>query len=167
MKNKTNLLTDKILKYLETLAHKPKLLTELKKINKKYINFEKFIQDYEEFINSELKSVEVSGNSYDDRIFELIISRLEKLNNYKKLSVRIYLEVQKNNKYLFIIYRNFNNYISKHLNSPIEKSIIYILYAFAFNTWIEDDKNLEKTMSSIGKNLNISKKILSRLNLND
>jgi len=85
LKNKIHYLTDKELKSLENLAHSEKIYSSLKKIDKDYNDFSKFIYAYEIYVNKNLFKVHNSPNSIEDKIFESIISRLEFLNNYKKL----------------------------------------------------------------------------------
>jgi|TARA_B100000787_G_scaffold170041_2_gene163602 hypothetical protein len=159
LKNKIHYLTDKELKSLENLAHSEKIYSSLKKIDKDYNDFSKFIYAYEIYVNKNLFKVHNSPNSIEDKIFESIISRLEFLNNYKKLSLKIYLESQKNSRYFLILSKSLNNYFSNYSNNLFNKSIMLSLYAVSFNIWIEDNKELDKTMSFLGNSLDYLKKI--------
>ena len=70
-------------------------------INKDYSNFDNFITDFEGYINKKLITAKKNNYSTEDMIFDSIINRLELLNNYKKIAIRIFLESQKNNRYFF------------------------------------------------------------------
>lgn len=159
MKNNALKLTDKKLKSLNLISSSPKLLSQIRKIDKRYNDFKNFIIDYEKFINSNLAKIDIQNYSYEDAIFELIINRLEFLSKYKKLSIKIYLECQKNNQYFFIITPYLNKYFNSISNRFFDKFLIVGLYAFSFNLWIEDDSSLDKTMASLGMGIEYIKKI--------
>ena len=93
-----------------------------------------------------------------------IISRLEYLNNYKKLSTMIFLQAQKNNNYFLILSKYLNEYFSTYSNNIINKAVMFSLYTISFNIWIEDNEELDKTMSFLGNSLDYLKKIKPFLN---
>ena len=92
-------------------------------------------------------------------IFDSIINRLELLNNYKKIAIRIFLESQKNNRYFLVLSKFIYTYFSSKFSSYPEKVIVIPLYGLSFNVWIEDNDNLDKTMSFLGNSMNYIKKI--------
>ena len=89
--NKTNL------KKLNNIAHLKSFHTKIKSVNSDYDDFNNFIKDFEYFISTELKTP-ANDLSLEDKIFEGIINRLDFLNNYKNITLRIYLESQKKPK---------------------------------------------------------------------
>ena len=156
--NKTNL------KKLNKVAHLRSFHTKIKSVNSEYYDFNIFIRDFEYFISTELKTP-ANDLSLEDKIFEGIINRLEILNNYKNITLRIYLESQKKPKYFLNLSKNINTYFSLFLNTHFEKIISNIIYVYAFNVWIEDNNNLDKTMASIGnafENINRLKSFISK-----
>jgi len=108
--NKTNL------KKLNTMAHLKSFPSKIKSISSDYQDLNIFIKDFENFISTELK-VPSKDLSTQDKIFEGIINRLDILNDYKNLTLRIYLESQKKPKYFLNLSKNINNYFNLFLNS--------------------------------------------------
>ena len=156
--NKSNL------KKLNNIAHLNNFSSKIKSINSEYRDFNIFIKDFEYFISSELK-IPAKDLSFQDKIFEGIINRLDFLNNYKNITLRIYLESQKKPKYFLNLSKNINDYFNLFLNTHIEKTISNIIYVYAFNIWIEDNNSMDKTMASIGHafdNINKLKSIVSK-----
>ena len=141
--NKTNL------KKLNTLAHLKSFPSKIKSINSEYQDLNIFIKDFEGFISTELK-IPAKNLSFQDKIFEGIINRLDFLNDYKNIALRVYLESQKKPKYFINLSKNINNYFNLFLNSHVEKIISNIIYLYAFNVWIEDNNSMDKTMASVG-----------------
>ena len=158
MKN-NKILTDRQLSALNSIAHKDQFHKALIRINKDYSNFENFITSFEKYVNKKLLTIKKNKYSFDDNLFDSIINRLEILNKHKKIALRIYLESQKNNKYFLILTRSIHEYFSLQFNSLTQTGIVIVIYALAFNIWIEDDKGLDKTMSFLGKTLDFLKKI--------
>ena len=159
MKNNYKILTKSQLKLINDNAHRSNFFISLKKIDKEFINFNNFINAYEIHINNNLLSKKNIDSNFEDTLFESIISRLEHLDNYKKITLKIYLESQKNTKYFFTLSHYLNSYFSNFTNSIFEKSLMMSLYAISFQVWIEDDNDLEKTMSFLGNSLEQIKKI--------
>ena len=94
--NKTNL------KKLNSMAHLKSFPSKIKSISSDYQDLNIFIKDFENFISTELK-VPSKDLSTQDKIFEGIINRLDFLNDYKNITLRIYLESQKKPKYFLNI----------------------------------------------------------------
>jgi len=92
-------------------------------------------------------------------LFDSIITRLEILDKHKKIALRIYLESQKNNRYFLVLTKSIHEYFSNQFNSSPQIGIAIVTYALSFNIWIEDDKDLDKTMSFLGKTIDYIKKI--------
>ena len=152
--NKTNL------KKLDSFAHLKIFYTKIKSVNSEYQDFNIFIKDFENFISTELKTP-ANDLSLQDKIFEGIVNRLDLLNNYKNITLRIYLESQKKPKYFLNLSKNINNYFNLFLNSYSDKIISNIIYLYAFNVWIEDNNSMDKTMASIGNALDNINKVKS------
>ena len=141
--NKTNL------KKLNDISHLNSFLSKIKSINSSYINFEYFINDFEKYISNEL-NIPSKKLSFEDKVFEGIINRLDFLNDFKNLTLRIYLESQKKPKYFLILSKHINSYFNLFLRNRFEKTIVNFIYVYSFNIWIEDNENMDKTMAAIG-----------------
>ena len=165
MKNKnTQNLNKSNLKKLNNIAHLKSFPSKIKSVNSVYQDFNIFIRDFEYFISTELKAPS-KDLSTQDKIFEGIINRLDFLNNYKNITLRIYLESQKKPKYFLNLSKNINDYFNLFLNTHIEKTISHVIYVYAFNVWIEDNNSMDKTMASIGNafdNLNRLKSFMRK-----
>ena len=149
MKKKTQNLNKTNLKKLNTIAHLKSFPSKIRLINSEYQDFNIFVKDFENFVSTELK-IPSKDLSLQDKIFEGIINRLDFLNDYKNITLRIYLESQKKPKYFLNLSKNINNYFNLFLNSHVEKITSNIIYFYAFNVWIEDNNSMDKTMASIG-----------------
>lgn len=158
MKN-NNILTDRQLSSLNSIAHNDKFHKALIKINKDYSNFENFITSFEKYVNKKLLTIKKNKYSFDDKLFDSIITRLEILDKHKKIALRIYLESQKKNRYFLVLTKSIHEYFSHHFNSPPQTGIAIVAYVLTFNIWIEDDNDLDKTMSFLGKTIDYIKKI--------
>tara|TARA_A100001011_G_scaffold272933_1_gene282232 strand:- start:2608 stop:3105 length:498 start_codon:yes stop_codon:yes gene_type:complete len=161
---KSQKLNKRNLKKLNDIAHLKSFPTKIKSLNIKYEDFDLFINDFEYFISTELKTPS-KDLSLEDKIFEGIINRLDFLNYYKNITLRIYLESQKKPKYFLNLLKNINIYFNSFLITNFEKTISNIIYFYAFNVWVEDNNNMDKTMASIGnafENINRLKSFLKK-----
>lgn len=164
VRNKLQNLNNVNLKKLNAFAHLKNFPSKIKSINPEYQDFNIFIKDFEYFISTKLK-IPHEDLSSQDKIFEGIVNRLDFLNDYKNITLRIYLESQKNFKYFLNLSKNINKYFNLFLNTNFEKIISNVIYLYAFNVWIEDNENMDKTMASIGHafdNINNVKSFISK-----
>ena len=164
MRKKTQNLNKTNLKKLNSMAYLKSFPSKIKSISSEYQDLNIFIKDFEKFISTELK-IPAKELSLQDKIFEGIINRLDFLNDYKNITLRIYLESQKKPKYFLNLSKNINNYFNLFLNSNVEKIISNMIYLYAFNVWIEDNNSMDKTMASIGNafdNLNQLKSFFNK-----
>ena len=164
MTKKTQNLNKTNLKKINSFAHLKNFPSKIKSINSEYQDLNIFIKDFENFISTELK-IPAKNLSLQDKIFEGVINRLDFLNDYKNITLRIYLESQKKPIYFFNLSKNINNYFNLFLNSNVEKIISNMIYLYAFNVWIEDNNSMDKTMASIGHafdNINKLKSLISK-----
>ena len=152
--NKSNL------KDLNNFAHLGNFPKKLKTFNSNYENFESFLEDFEKYLENQIEVPSSKLNS-QDRIFEGIVNRLDVLSDFKKIVIRIYLESQKNPRLLIILNKYIHKYFSSFLKSPINLGTSYLIYIYAFNIWIEDDENMDKTMAAIGNSFEGINKIKS------
>ena len=152
--NKSNLID------LNNFAHLGNFQKKLKTFNSDYENLERFIDDFEKYLETQIKSPSLKLNS-QDRIFEGIVNRLDILSDFKKIAIRIYLESQKNPRLLIILNKYIRKYFSGFLKSPITLGTSYLIYIYSFNIWIEDDENMDKTMAAIGNSFDGINKIKS------
>ena len=160
---KKKVLNKVFLSQINKIAHSSKLFIQLKKFNKDYSNFDIFIDDFEIFLADKI-DIPSKDLSYQDRIFEGIILRLDYLLEYKNLVIKIYLESQKNPKYFLTINKYLTKYFKNYLKSPIEYTTAYAIYVYAFNIWIEDTNAMDKTMAAIGNSFEGLNKIKIFLN---
>ena len=147
LKNKA--LNKSNLKDLNNFAHLGNFPKKLKTFNSNYENFESFLEDFEKYLENQIETPSSKLNS-QDRIFEGIVNRLDILSDFKKIVIRIYLESQKNPKLLITLNKHIHKYFIGFLKSPISLGTSYLIYIYAFNIWIEDDENMDKTMAAIG-----------------
>ena len=152
--NKSNL------KDLNNLAHLGNFPKKLKTFKSDYVNLESFINDFEKYIETQIETPSLKLNT-QDRIFEGIVNRLDILSDFKKIVIRIYLESQKNPKLLLTLNKYIHKYFSSFIKSPINLGTSYLIYVYAFNIWIEDDENMDKTMAAIGNSFEGINKIKS------
>ena len=160
---KKKVLNKVFLSQINKIAHSSKLFTQLKKFNKDYSNFDIFIDDFEIFLADKI-DIPSKDLSSKDRIFEGIILRLDYLLEYKNLVIKIYLESQKNPKYFLTINKYLTKYFKNYLKSPLEYTTAYAIYVYAFNIWIEDTNEMDKTMAAIGNSFEGLNKIKTFLN---
>ena len=152
--NKSNL------KDLNNFAHLGNFPKKLKTFKSDYENLERFIDDFEIYLETQIETPSLKLNT-QDRIFEGIVNRLDILSEFKKIVIRIYLESQKNPKLLITLNKYIHKYFSGFLNSPISLGTSYLIYIYSFNIWIEDDENMDKTMAAIGNSFESINKIKS------
>ena len=157
---KKKLLNNSGLKDLNNFAHLGNFPKKLKTFNSDYENLERFIDDFEKYVETQIETPSLKLNT-QDRIFEGIVNRLDALSDFKKIVNRIYLESQKNPKLLITLNRYIHKYFSSFLKSPISLGTSYLIYIYAFNIWIEDDENMDKTMAAIGNSFEGINKIKS------
>ena len=157
---KNKVLNKSNLKVLNNFAHLGNFQKKLKTFNSDYDNFERFIDDFEKYLETQIDTPSLKLN-LQDKIFEGIVNRLDVLSEYKKIVMRIYLESQKNPKLLITLNKSIHKYFSSFLKSPISLGTSYLIYIYAFNIWIEDDENMDKTMAAIGNSFEGINKIKS------
>ena len=158
LKNKA--LNKSNLKDLNNFAHLGNFSKKLKTFNSNYENFERFLEDFEKYLETQIELPSLKLNS-QDKIFEGIVNRLDVLSNFKKIVIRTYLESQKNPKLLITLNKYIHKYFTSFLKSPINLGTAYLIYIYAFNIWIEDDENMDKTMAAIGNSFEGINKIKS------
>ena len=146
---KSNKLTISHLKKLNNIAHSEKFLHKIKILDKRYADFENFLEDLEITLNSKI-AIPGKMLNLQDKIFEGITNRLDCLYEIKNIAIRIYLESQKKPKYFLTLSKSINLYFSKFLNHPLEIAMAFAVYGIAFNSWIEDNEDMDKTMAVIG-----------------
>ena len=162
LKNKA--LNKSNLKDLNNFAHLGSFQKKLKTLNSNYENIESFLVDFEKYLETQIETPSSNLNS-QDRIFEGIVNRLDVLSDFKKIVIRIYLESQKNPKLFITLNKFIHKYFSSFLKSPISLGTSYLIYIYAFNIWIEDDENMDKTMAAIGNSFEGINKIKSLIKI--
>jgi len=157
---KKKALNKTFLKKINEIAHLSSFTKKIGTFNSNYIDLDKFINDFEIFMSDTIETPP-KNLSNQDKIFEGIIYRLDALSDYKNITLKIYLESQKNPKYFLTINKYIHNFFKSFLNSQIDISKAYIIYFYAFNVWIEDNNSMDKTMAAIGNSFNAINKFQS------
>ena len=157
---KNKVLNKSNLKDINNFAHLGNFQKKLKTFKSDYENLERFIDDFEKYLETQIETPSLKLNT-QDRIFEGIVNRLDILSDFKKIVIRIYLESQKNPKLLITLNKYIHKYFSSFIKSPISLGTSYLIYVYAFNIWIEDDENMDKTMAAIGNSFEGINKIKS------
>ena len=149
---------------LKSLAKENK--SDLESIKIFFKNKSEFLESFSEMIdNKVLASIdkdEFNKNSIKDNLFELIMLRFENLNHYKT-GLKILLsdlkkspvELKKIMKKvmdsmdLFLEIANVKN---NYLMDFIKVNIIFIIYSYVFNVWLDDQSSeMSKTMAELDK----------------
>ena len=149
---------------LKSLAKENK--SDLESIKNFFKNKSQFLVSFSEMIDNKvlanIDKDEFNKNSIKDNLFELIMLRFENLNPYKT-GLKILLsdlkkspvELKKIMKKvldsmdLFLEIANVKN---NYLMDFIKVNIIFIIYSYVFNVWLDDQSSeMSKTMAELDK----------------
>ena len=149
---------------LKSLAKENK--SDLESIKIFFKNKSQFLESFSEMIDNKvlanIDKDEFNKNSIKDNLFELIMLRFENLNHYKT-GLKILLsdlkkspvELKKIMKKvldsmdLFLEIANVKN---NYLMDLIKVNIIFIIYSYVFNVWLDDQSSeMSKTMAELDK----------------
>lgn len=149
---------------LKSLAKENK--SDLESIKIFFKNKSQFLESFSEMIDNKvlanIDKDEFNKNSIKDNLFELIMLRFENLNHYKT-GLKILLsdlkkspvELKKIMKKvldsmdLFLEIANVKN---NYLMDFIKVNIIFIIYSYVFNVWLDDQSSeMSKTMVELDK----------------
>jgi len=149
---------------LKSLAKENK--SDLESIKIFFKNKSQFLESFSEMIDNKvlanIDKDEFNKNSIKDNLFELIMLRFENLNHYKT-GLKILLsdlkkspvELKKIMKKvldsmdLFLEIANVKN---NYLMDFIKVNIIFIIYSYVFNVWLDDQSSeMSKTMAELDK----------------
>jgi len=149
---------------LKNLAKENK--SDLESIKIFFKNKSQFLESFSEMIDNKvlanIDKDEFNKNSIKDNLFELIMLRFENLNHYKT-GLKILLsdlkkspvELKKIMKKvldsmdLFLEIANVKN---NYLMDFIKVNIIFIIYSYVFNVWLDDQSSeMSKTMVELDK----------------
>ena len=149
---------------LKSLAKENK--SDLESIKNFFKNKSQFLESFSEMIDNKvlanIDKEEFNKNSIKDNLFELIMLRFENLNHYKT-GLKILLsdlkkspvELKKIMKKvldsmdLFLEIANVKN---NYLMDFIKVNIIFIIYSYVFNVWLDDQSSeMSKTMVELDK----------------
>ena len=149
---------------LKSLAKENK--SDLESIKIFFKNKSQFLESFSEMIDNKvlanIDKEEFNKNSIKDNLFELIMLRFENLNHYKT-GLKILLsdlkkspvELKKIMKKvldsmdLFLEIANVKN---NYLMDFIKVNIIFIIYSYVFNVWLDDQSSeMSKTMAELDK----------------
>lgn len=149
---------------LKNLAKENK--SDLESIKIFFKNKSQFLESFSEMIDNKvlanIDKDEFNKNSIKDNLFELIMLRFENLNHFKT-GLKILLsdlkkspvELKKIMKKvldsmdLFLEIANVKN---NYLMDFIKVNIIFIIYSYVFNVWLDDQSSeMSKTMAELDK----------------
>ena len=149
---------------LKNLAKENK--SDLESIKIFFKNKSQFLESFSEMIDNKvlanIDKDEFNKNSIKDNLFELIMLRFENLNHFKT-GLKILLsdlkkspvELKKTMKKvldsmdLFLEIANVKN---NYLMDFIKVNIIFIIYSYVFNVWLDDQSSeMSKTMVELDK----------------
>ena len=135
---------------------------------------ESFSEMIDEQVIKEVDIDEFNQNSVKDNLFELMMTRFEKLNPFKGALKIIFQELQSQpiilkrlTKKIFDsmdLFLELSNAKNNYIFDILKLNIIFIIYGYTFKVWLDDSsKDMSKTMAEIDKWLshaeNISEKI--------
>ena len=149
---------------LKSLAKENK--SDLESIKIFFKNKSQFLESFSEMIDNKvlanIDKEEFNKNSIKDNLFELIMLRFENLNQYKtglkillsdlkKSPVELKKIIKKvlDSMDLFLEIANVKN---NYLMDFIKVNIIFIIYSYVFNVWLDDQSSeMSKTMAELDK----------------
>ena len=162
---------------LKNLAKENK--SDLESIKFFFKNKSQFLESFSEMIDNKvlanIDKDEFNKNSIKDNLFELIMLRFENLNHYKT-GLKILLsdlkkspvELKKIMKKvldsmdLFLEIANVKN---NYLMDFIKVNIIFIIYSYVFNVWLDDQSSeMSKTMAELDKWLSKAEFYIKKIN---
>ncbi len=149
---------------LKSLAKENK--SDLESIKNFFKNKSQFLESFSEMIDNKvlanIDKEEFNKNSIKDNLFELIMLRFENLNHYKTglkillsdlkkspVELRKIMKKVLDSMDLFLEIANVKN---NYLMDFIKVNIIFIIYSYVFNVWLDDQSSeMSKTMAELDK----------------
>ena len=149
---------------LKSLAKENK--SDLESIKIFFKNKSQFLESFSEMIDNKvlanIDKDEFNKNSIKDNLFELIMLRFENLNHYKTglkillsdlkkspLELKKIMKKVLDSMDLFLEIANVKN---NYLMDFIKVNIIFIIYSYVFNVWLDDQSSeMSKTMAELDK----------------
>ena len=149
---------------LKSLAKENK--SDLESIKIFFKNKSEFLESFSEMIDNKvlanIDKDEFNKNSIKDNLFELIMLRFENLNHYKTglkillsdlkkspLELKKIMKKVLDSMDLFLEIANVKN---NYLMDFIKVNIIFIIYSYVFNVWLDDQSSeMSKTMAELDK----------------
>ncbi len=150
----------------QKIAHK-EIINIFKSKNQILKEFSKMI-DHKVENNFDIRDLE--NTSIKDNLFELIMLRLEYMQQYRK-TLKIIIEVFKTNPLIaksvttnildsLDFYLELTNAYEDSIFDIFKKKLIFVIYGYIFTVWLDDDSNeLSKTMSELDRLLTFSEKL--------
>ena len=149
---------------LKSLAKENK--SDLESIKIFFKNKSQFLESFSEMIDNKvlanIDKDEFNKNSIKDNLFELIMLRFENLNHYKTGLKILLSDLKKSPVELKKIMRKvldsmdlfleIANVKNNYLMDFIKVNIIFIIYSYVFNVWLDDQSSeMSKTMAELDK----------------
>jgi len=143
------------------------VVKKLPKNRKKILKKHDLLKNINKYIDYKLKVSlgEINNSNQKDLIFEVIMSRFDILQNYRKSIINIYDSFKQKPKDLILLLPSFLNSMIlianlanvhiKGLTGNLKIKGLLIIYFSSFLIWINDDSpSLDKTMTSVDLYLN-------------
>lgn len=149
---------------LKNLAKENK--SDLESIKIFFKNKSQFLESFSEMIDNKvlanIDKDEFNKNSIKDNLFELIMLRFENLNHFKTGLKILLSDLKKSPVELKKIMRKvldsmdlfleIANVKNNYLMDFIKVNIIFIIYSYVFNVWLDDQSSeMSKTMAELDK----------------
>ena len=155
---------------LEEIKKKSKIQKFDKLIKNKKAIIKKINEYFDYKLSFRLKNIEQSNNK--DMIFEILMMRFDILQKYRKGILSIFNSFKGKPQDLvfllpniidsIILMVNYTNVSTKGIKGQLKIKGIVIIYISSFFVWMNDNTpSLDKTMTTLDKNLDQAGKILS------
>ena len=155
---------------LEEIKKKSKIQKFDKLIKNKKTIIKKINEYFDYKLSFRLKNIEQSNNK--DMIFEILMMRFDILQKYRKGILSIFNSFKGKPQDLvfllpniidsIILMVNYTNVSTKGIRGQLKIKGIVIIYISSFFVWMNDNTpSLDKTMTTLDKNLDQAGKILS------
>ena len=150
----------KVKKLYEDCNFKKTKINDLFKKKSHVLN--KFSEMIDQEVLSSVQLNELNENDVKDNLFELIMTRFEKLNPYKDTLKIILKDIKTDPESLRSLYKKIFNSLDFYMELSnaknfyffdlIKSNIFFLIYSFVFRIWLEDNsKDMNSTMKELDK----------------
>ena len=174
---KTTLAILKSKSWTNILIKEIKIKSKVKKFDEIIKNKQDILKEinyyFDYMLSLKCKKIEVSNSK--DMIFEVLMTRFDILQLYRKAVLSIFNSFKKNPKHLLFLLPNliesvilmlsFAKISTKGISGQLKIKGMIMIYIFSFFVWMKDENtSLEKTMTAVDEYLEKAGKFLKYLN---